>query len=427
MRPPPPPALCLLGTLLALGAAETARAGWSSGPLGRRCRKGCRSCRPSPAAAPRVPQGSGGPPRRRQHPGKDPPPPPDGCGRGVMLSHTPGRGLVSPPPPLRAEHGMGRGRMLSPASGRGFPHSTGRRVGGASELRPASPSPCGGDGPRAAPGRRRRRLPGAAGPGAGAGAGVGRLRLLFTPPRCRGRCAGARCAQLCPPGKRNRAGERPRGRDERLPPRHLPTAVPERGGLRPPRLLPVPPRLRRQILPPPRRRHRGGPPKSGGAPGPHPLRLHPAPGQPPRGGGWRPVHGQHPRAAPTRSHGRHPPRGAGAGGGGGGGGGPPPGTQSPPGTQTPPYRVLAQAGPRVPPGEEGAGYGYCFRLLRGGECSSPLPGLRTQDVCCRGAGVAWGVRECQPCDGPPRQDTDPPQRDAPCPQGFRSVNGSCRG
>ncbi|KAM6288949.1 latent-transforming growth factor beta-binding protein 4-like, partial [Aegotheles albertisi] len=49
-------------------------------------------------------------------------------------------------------------------------------------------------------------------------------------------------------------------------------------------------------------------------------------------------------------------------------------------------------------------------------CSSPLAGLRTQDVCCRGAGVAWGVRECQP---------SLPPRDAPCPRGFQWLNGSC--
>nr|XP_038028132.1 latent-transforming growth factor beta-binding protein 4-like [Anas platyrhynchos] len=57
------------------------------------------------------------------------------------------------------------------------------------------------------------------------------------------------------------------------------------------------------------------------------------------------------------------------------------------------------------------------------QCSSPLPGLRTQDVCCRGAGVAWGVHECQPCDA------DPPNPPAvgqhPCPKGFRRANGSC--
>ncbi|XP_040977647.1 latent-transforming growth factor beta-binding protein 4-like isoform X6 [Aquila chrysaetos chrysaetos] len=107
------------------------------------------------------------------------------------------------------------------------------------------------------------------------------------------------------------------------------------------------------------------------------------------------------------------------------------GDETPPAPTAPPvpraprpaplYRVLAQSSPRVPPGEEGAGYGYCFRQLRGGECSSPLPGLRTQDICCRGAGVAWGVHECQPCDGHPHLL----QRDAPCPQGFQRVNGSC--
>ncbi|KAM8986090.1 latent-transforming growth factor beta-binding protein 4 [Ara ararauna] len=57
--------------------------------------------------------------------------------------------------------------------------------------------------------------------------------------------------------------------------------------------------------------------------------------------------------------------------------------------------------------------------MRGGECSSPLPGLRTQDICCRGgAGVAWGVHECEPC-------AELPQLDAPCPPGFQRHNGSC--
>ncbi|XP_069738385.1 LOW QUALITY PROTEIN: latent-transforming growth factor beta-binding protein 4 [Phaenicophaeus curvirostris] len=85
------------------------------------------------------------------------------------------------------------------------------------------------------------------------------------------------------------------------------------------------------------------------------------------------------------------------------------------------YRVLAQSSPRVPPQDENSGYGYCFRHLRGGECSSPLPGLRTRAVCCRGAGVAWGVRECHPCTGHPSLE----QRETSCPQGFQHLNGSC--
>ncbi|XP_068524718.1 LOW QUALITY PROTEIN: latent-transforming growth factor beta-binding protein 4, partial [Anas acuta] len=101
------------------------------------------------------------------------------------------------------------------------------------------------------------------------------------------------------------------------------------------------------------------------------------------------------------------------------------GARNPP--PEPPPRVLAQSSPPLPGEGPGfgptAGFGYCFRTVRGAECSSPLPGLRTQDVCCRGAGVAWGVHECQPCDA------DPPNPPAvgqhPCPKGFRRANGSC--
>uniref|UniRef100_A0A8C3Y714 Latent transforming growth factor beta binding protein 4 n=1 Tax=Catharus ustulatus TaxID=91951 RepID=A0A8C3Y714_CATUS len=80
---------------------------------------------------------------------------------------------------------------------------------------------------------------------------------------------------------------------------------------------------------------------------------------------------------------------------------PPAGRASPP-SPLPKFRVLAQRGPpRTPPASEDSGFGYCFRRLRGGQCSSPLPGLRTRDICCRGgAGVAWGVRECHPCHDP---------------------------
>lgn len=31
------------------------------------------------------------------------------------------------------------------------------------------------------------------------------------------------------------------------------------------------------------------------------------------------------------------------------------------------------------------------------QCSSPLPGLRTQETCCRGIGKAWGISECTLC------------------------------
>ncbi|XP_067101951.1 LOW QUALITY PROTEIN: latent-transforming growth factor beta-binding protein 4 [Osmerus mordax] len=46
---------------------------------------------------------------------------------------------------------------------------------------------------------------------------------------------------------------------------------------------------------------------------------------------------------------------------------------------------------------EASGFKYCFREVRNGQCSSPLPGLRSQDSCCRGLGKAWGINECVLC------------------------------
>ncbi|XP_058678818.1 LOW QUALITY PROTEIN: latent-transforming growth factor beta-binding protein 4-like [Ammospiza caudacuta] len=104
-----------------------------------------------------------------------------------------------------------------------------------------------------------------------------------------------------------------------------------------------------------------------------------------------------------------------------GGADPSPAPPSPPpqfrGSPPPQFRVLAQRGPgRDPPAGENSGFGYCFRQLRDGQCRSPLPGLRTRAICCRGgAGLAWGVRECHPCDGHAQ----------PCPPGFQRQNGTC--
>ncbi|KPP77168.1 latent-transforming growth factor beta-binding protein 4-like [Scleropages formosus] len=46
---------------------------------------------------------------------------------------------------------------------------------------------------------------------------------------------------------------------------------------------------------------------------------------------------------------------------------------------------------------ESSGFKYCFREVRNGKCSSPLPGLRSQETCCRGVGKAWGINECILC------------------------------
>uniref|UniRef100_A0ABM5ERY2 Latent-transforming growth factor beta-binding protein 4 isoform X2 n=1 Tax=Pogona vitticeps TaxID=103695 RepID=A0ABM5ERY2_9SAUR len=92
------------------------------------------------------------------------------------------------------------------------------------------------------------------------------------------------------------------------------------------------------------------------------------------------------------------------------------------------YSVLAQSSPGEPGGgySETSGFGYCFRQLRDGECSAPLPGLRTREICCRGAGLAWGVHGCQPCTNGDLGDSGPVGRnEVPCPKGFQRRNGSC--
>uniref|UniRef100_A0A452V189 Latent transforming growth factor beta binding protein 4 n=1 Tax=Ursus maritimus TaxID=29073 RepID=A0A452V189_URSMA len=59
-------------------------------------------------------------------------------------------------------------------------------------------------------------------------------------------------------------------------------------------------------------------------------------------------------------------------------------------------------------------------------CASPLPGLRTQEVCCRGAGLAWGVHDCQSCSEHLGISGRVGTPDGPCPTGFERVNGSCQ-
>ncbi|XP_044281353.1 latent-transforming growth factor beta-binding protein 4 isoform X1 [Varanus komodoensis] len=109
-------------------------------------------------------------------------------------------------------------------------------------------------------------------------------------------------------------------------------------------------------------------------------------------------------------------------------------TEDPPGDANalplsrPAFRsALAQSSARDPAGYHvDSGFGYCFRQLRGEECSAPLPGLRTREICCRGAGVAWGVHDCQPCANGDADGTGPVGRnEVACPRGFQRQNGSC--
>ncbi|XP_056396725.1 latent-transforming growth factor beta-binding protein 4 isoform X2 [Hyla sarda] len=90
--------------------------------------------------------------------------------------------------------------------------------------------------------------------------------------------------------------------------------------------------------------------------------------------------------------------------------------------RVPVYRVQAQSSPRINGYTENSGYGYCYRVLENGQCGSPFPGLRTQEVCCRGSGVAWGVHDCTPCTGDASLGSLP---QSPCPKGFERINGTC--
>ncbi|CAJ0956013.1 unnamed protein product [Ranitomeya imitator] len=91
----------------------------------------------------------------------------------------------------------------------------------------------------------------------------------------------------------------------------------------------------------------------------------------------------------------------------------------------PVYRIQAQSSPRNNGYTENSGYGYCFRRLENGQCGSPVPGLRTQDTCCRGTGVAWGVYDCTPCPVLNGESTSGSLSQSPCPKGFERINGTC--
>ncbi|KAM4696305.1 latent-transforming growth factor beta-binding protein 4 [Rhinophrynus dorsalis] len=98
--------------------------------------------------------------------------------------------------------------------------------------------------------------------------------------------------------------------------------------------------------------------------------------------------------------------------------------------RVPLHRVQAQSSPRVNGYTESSGFGYCFRRLENGQCASPIPGLRTQEICCRGSGVAWGVHDCTPC--PEHQELVSTGGavfglvpESPCPKGFERINGTC--
>uniref|UniRef100_A0A3Q3N141 Latent-transforming growth factor beta-binding protein 4 n=1 Tax=Mastacembelus armatus TaxID=205130 RepID=A0A3Q3N141_9TELE len=65
---------------------------------------------------------------------------------------------------------------------------------------------------------------------------------------------------------------------------------------------------------------------------------------------------------------------------------------------------------------EHSGFKYCFREVKDGQCSSPLPGLRSREMCCRGIGKGWGITDCVLCSDNTGTRV--------CPAGFERVNGT---
>uniref|UniRef100_A0A671QWH7 Latent-transforming growth factor beta-binding protein 1 n=1 Tax=Sinocyclocheilus anshuiensis TaxID=1608454 RepID=A0A671QWH7_9TELE len=87
--------------------------------------------------------------------------------------------------------------------------------------------------------------------------------------------------------------------------------------------------------------------------------------------------------------------------------------------EAPPPRVQAQTIRGDSVYTETSGFKYCFRDVRNGQCSSPLPGLRSQEMCCRGVGKAWGINECTLCPAILGESLK-----GSCPKGFERVNGT---
>ncbi|XP_064159668.1 latent-transforming growth factor beta-binding protein 4 isoform X25 [Anguilla rostrata] len=90
--------------------------------------------------------------------------------------------------------------------------------------------------------------------------------------------------------------------------------------------------------------------------------------------------------------------------------------------EAPPPQVQAQTIRGDSVYTESSGFKYCFREVRNGQCSSPLPGLRSQETCCRGAGLAWGINECTLC---PSKTANSANGERSCPSGFERNGTQC--
>ncbi|KAJ8280860.1 hypothetical protein GJAV_G00059950 [Gymnothorax javanicus] len=88
----------------------------------------------------------------------------------------------------------------------------------------------------------------------------------------------------------------------------------------------------------------------------------------------------------------------------------------------PPPKILAQTIRGGSTYTESSGFKYCFREVRNGQCSSPLPGLRSQETCCRGMGLAWGINECTLC---PSKTANGANGERSCPSGYERNGTQC--
>ncbi|XP_041828648.1 latent-transforming growth factor beta-binding protein 2-like [Melanotaenia boesemani] len=67
--------------------------------------------------------------------------------------------------------------------------------------------------------------------------------------------------------------------------------------------------------------------------------------------------------------------------------------------------------------------GRCFQETVDGQCDKPLPGLTKQDDCCGSVGASWGLNKCQKCPTKPAYAVIA-NGQVECPKGFKRMNAT---
>ncbi|XP_036928242.1 latent-transforming growth factor beta-binding protein 2-like [Acanthopagrus latus] len=67
------------------------------------------------------------------------------------------------------------------------------------------------------------------------------------------------------------------------------------------------------------------------------------------------------------------------------------------------------------------GHGRCFQETVDGQCGKPLPGLTKQDDCCGSVGASWGINKCQKCPTKPAYAVIA-NGQVECSKGFKRLN-----